>query len=379
MNLDFYGTRFSHVYVNNNGNLTTTSGMSTYTPSATLETGYANYGAIIAPFFADVDTRNGNGTVTYAATTVGGRPAWEADWNNVGYYNQHGDLRNTFSVTLVDRSDLLPVISTLFLPTAASNGTPATPAMAKMALRAVTAYPARAGYSNGSGEDDTYYELPGSGTPDGLLGLSGAYTCQIRNPSVGLTAHRTGDNYSEAVSADDQTLRRSVELRDPRGRQHRSGTGWNDDRHRVQYGLDLAGNAHQPFRPRSGENHLDATPVASGANPRRHGQRRSVERELGRRFSTPRAICSPAGLSRQRLAARAIWRAWPARRGCIRRRSPGRPRFLAHVQLRRCPRADRSLSLHPYHHRQISMLDIDGSALSSIGVNGDLLQASATE
>ena len=52
-----------------------------------------------------VHMRVENGTVTYAATTVGGRPAWEADWNNVGYYNQHGDLRNTFSVTLVDRSE----------------------------------------------------------------------------------------------------------------------------------------------------------------------------------------------------------------------------------------------------------------------------------
>ena len=49
MRLDFYGTKFSQVYVNNNGNLTLGSAMSTYTPGSPLTTAY---GAIIAPFFA---------------------------------------------------------------------------------------------------------------------------------------------------------------------------------------------------------------------------------------------------------------------------------------------------------------------------------------
>ena len=62
-------------------------------------------------------------------------------------------------------------------------------------------YPQRAGYSNGSGEDGTYYELHGSAPSATLLGLSGSHTYEIRNPVVEMTAYRTGNNYGAARSA----------------------------------------------------------------------------------------------------------------------------------------------------------------------------------
>jgi hypothetical protein len=240
MNLNFYGMQFSHVYVNRYGNLTLSEPLTYYQAMDPLKNGYANrvcstpYGAIIAPFFADVDLGCGigHGTLTYTSTVVGGRPAWEADWNNVDYFNvdnmdystdpptPHNSKYNTFSVALVDRSDVMPgdfdivfkynglewdtgddscgkdgLATVKWMPD--ENGNPLNP------IR-VPIFSARAGYSNGSGDDGTYYELPGSGTPGGLLGLSGSYTYPIRNLSVGLTAYRTGGNYGTAVSADDQ-------------------------------------------------------------------------------------------------------------------------------------------------------------------------------
>src|SRR5699024_5138398 len=55
--INFFGNRYSALYVNNNGNVTFNEPMSTYTPFAlTGETGIP----IIAPFFADIDTRGEN-------------------------------------------------------------------------------------------------------------------------------------------------------------------------------------------------------------------------------------------------------------------------------------------------------------------------------
>jgi hypothetical protein len=199
MRLNFCGTAFDQVYVNNNGNITVSSGLSTYTPSSALTSAY---GLIIAPFFADVDTRPNLGTVTYGPTTIGGHTAWEVDWNNVGYFNQHGDKRNTFSLILVDRSDVFEgdfdIIfnygSITWETGDASNG-----------QNGFGGTPARAGYSNGSGTTGTYYELSGSGVVGGLLGKTGQYTYEIRNKPV-LLELTVGDsnhlgNFTTAIDA----------------------------------------------------------------------------------------------------------------------------------------------------------------------------------
>lgn len=119
----FYGNSYSSLWVNNNGNLTFDGSMSVYTPYA-----FPSDRVIIAPYFADVDTR-GDGTVSgdghddvYYSVRTGSSDlnaisaiinaafgssfsatsAFVATWDHVGYYSHHSDLSqsNTFQVAL---------------------------------------------------------------------------------------------------------------------------------------------------------------------------------------------------------------------------------------------------------------------------------------
>jgi hypothetical protein len=108
--INFYGQQFSTLWVNNNGNVTLTGPMSTFTPFNLYTAGRP----LMAPFFSDVDTRpSGSGEVTWGHTTVGGRPAFCANWtgvafDGVGYYNFGDDRLNSFQLLLVDRTETGP-------------------------------------------------------------------------------------------------------------------------------------------------------------------------------------------------------------------------------------------------------------------------------
>ena len=101
--VDFFSRTFNSVWVNNNGNITFDGPQWTYTPYGLQSTAHE----IIAPFFADVDTRAaGSAEVTYGgAPASNGSPAYFCvDWLNVGYYGVHSDRLNSFQLMLVDRS-----------------------------------------------------------------------------------------------------------------------------------------------------------------------------------------------------------------------------------------------------------------------------------
>lgn len=83
-NVDFFGLVFSQLYVNNNGNITFDSPLSTFTPFDLTSTGRQ----IIAPFFADVDTRNNGSPVTYGYGEFDGLAAFGVNWVNVDYFSQ---------------------------------------------------------------------------------------------------------------------------------------------------------------------------------------------------------------------------------------------------------------------------------------------------
>ncbi len=103
--VDFFGGTYSSLYVNNNGNITFDSPLSTYTPFPLLSTSRV----IVAPFFGDVDTRSlGSDAVTYGQATFGSRPAFCVNWDNVGYYSNGADKTNSFQLMLVDRSNISP-------------------------------------------------------------------------------------------------------------------------------------------------------------------------------------------------------------------------------------------------------------------------------
>lgn len=92
-----YGQTYNQIYINNNGNVTFDSPMGTFSATAFPSTG----GAIVAPFWGDVDTRNGLGQVLYKITPT----AVYVNWVDVGYFSIHGDKRNTFQLILTDGAD----------------------------------------------------------------------------------------------------------------------------------------------------------------------------------------------------------------------------------------------------------------------------------
>ena len=105
--LDYFGQSFSQLFVNNNGNVTFDGALSAFTPFQLTTTGRK----IIAPFFADVDTRGTASDIVrygFGQTVFDGHPAFCADWVNVGYFSAHDDKLNSFQLLLVDRSDVSP-------------------------------------------------------------------------------------------------------------------------------------------------------------------------------------------------------------------------------------------------------------------------------
>lgn len=193
--LDFLGTQRSAAYVNNNGNITFDQPLATFTPFR-LENANRE---IIAPFFADVDTRNAaSDVVTWGETLFEQRDAFCVEWagSGVGYYNARADKLNKFELLIVDRSDISPGDADVYFnydqvqwETGDASG----------GVGGLGGFSARVGYSNGTGEPDTSFELPGSAvngafldgnTASGLIWGSlnstvlGRYLFQFRNGFV---------------------------------------------------------------------------------------------------------------------------------------------------------------------------------------------------
>lgn len=101
--INFYGTNRSSLFVNNNGNVTFASALSTFTPFGLTTSSIP----IIAPFFGDVDTRGGgSGLVQYGQDTIDGRNVFGVNWIRVGYFGSHTDKLNSFQLIITDRSDI---------------------------------------------------------------------------------------------------------------------------------------------------------------------------------------------------------------------------------------------------------------------------------
>ena len=94
--VNYYGTSFSTVNINNNGNVTFDAPVGTYTPYDFTVTGQS----IIAPHLSDVDTRGSN-QVTYGPTMVEGHEAFCVNWVDVGYYSAHADKTNSYQLLLI--------------------------------------------------------------------------------------------------------------------------------------------------------------------------------------------------------------------------------------------------------------------------------------
>jgi len=164
--MNFFGTKWSTLYVNNNGNITFDAPLFTFTPFALT----SNLGTpIIAPFFADVDTTDANSqlvTYAYGEGVIDGHNAFGVNWINVGYFNSHSDKLNSFQLILIDRSDRNPgdfdiefnYGRILWETGDASGGT-----------NGFGGSSARAGFSNGTGLPGSFFEVEGSGVNGAFL------------------------------------------------------------------------------------------------------------------------------------------------------------------------------------------------------------------
>ena len=157
--INFYGQTYESLYINNNGNLTFNGPLSDYTPQSLNQISVP----MIAPFWADVDTRVGQ-TVTYGYQTVDGHLTLGVDYENVGCFSEIDSVTNTFQVLLIDRSDLGAgdwQIEFNYGPLTWDSGQ-----ASGGDAECLGGSPARAGYTSGYGPS---CELPGSGVNGGLL------------------------------------------------------------------------------------------------------------------------------------------------------------------------------------------------------------------
>jgi hypothetical protein len=188
------GGNSTGVFVSNNGYVTFSSGQGDYTPTGL--TGSVTQ-PIIAPFFADVDTRGaGSALTTWGTGTINGHNAFGVDWNGVGYYSGHTDKLNIFQLVMIDRSDTgagnfdfeFNYNNILWETGDASGGD-----------NGFNGYCAHAGYSNGgTGTANVSDELAGSGVCGAFLDIGphalnshslnsdvdGRYVFQVRNGAV---------------------------------------------------------------------------------------------------------------------------------------------------------------------------------------------------
>jgi len=154
--INFFGRIRNSGYVNNNGNITFDAALATFTPFGLERT----QREIIAAFFADVDTRNERSSlVTYGEDLIDNRKAFGMNYFTVGYFASHADRLNTFQIVLIDRSDTgsgnfdveFNYERVQWETGDASGGT-----------GGLGGTPVVVGWSNGSGEPGTSFELDGS-------------------------------------------------------------------------------------------------------------------------------------------------------------------------------------------------------------------------
>lgn len=192
--INFFGQTFSSTFVNNNGNITLEAPLGTYTPFPINTTAEK----IIAPFFADVDTRNPqSGLTRYGTGLVNGLPAWGVTWIDVGYFSSKIDKKNSFQMVLINMAPVTGVAGDFDIEfnydkiqweTGDASG----------GVNGLGGNSARVGYSNGTTAPGTFLELPGSAQngafldsnqttglirrslPPGSVPL-GRYTFKVRN------------------------------------------------------------------------------------------------------------------------------------------------------------------------------------------------------
>jgi hypothetical protein len=163
--VNFFGIERDELWINNNGNITFDQPLFEFTPFDLTST----QTEIIAPFFADVDTSVAGDPVTFGWAPFEGRPAFFVNYINVDYFpsSENNENRNSFQVILVDRSDVaIGDFDIIFnydqieWETGMASGGDSD---------GLGGDSARVGFSNGTGEEGTFFELDGSAVNGAFL------------------------------------------------------------------------------------------------------------------------------------------------------------------------------------------------------------------
>ena len=121
-----------------NGNITFSGPLSAYSPYGLAGSNQS----IIAPFFADVDTRGaGSALTSYGTGTYAGHTAFGITWPGVGYFSESTDKLDDFQVILVDRSDIDAGDFDIYFNYAPCSGRRVAPAEAMMVSAAIVPLP----------------------------------------------------------------------------------------------------------------------------------------------------------------------------------------------------------------------------------------------
>lgn len=193
--VNFYGNGYETFYVNNNGNITFAEPFEEYTPDPFP----IAYQSMIAPYWADVDTRCETCGNVYVATP--NADTVMVTWNDVGYYDQHADKTNNFQLVLRNQLDGNFDVEFRYDRLEWTTGD------ASDGIGGLGGTPAQAGFDAGDGTN--YFALPGSFT-DSILdianqtnvdgGAPGFWSFSIRD---GDTPGSTPDNPLLPVVVDD--------------------------------------------------------------------------------------------------------------------------------------------------------------------------------
>lgn len=185
-NIDFFGQSFDTFFVNNNGNMTFGGPTGTFTPSSFPNT---TGRPMIAPFWADVDTRCETCGSVYVASGQTSNPddTVVVTWANVGHYSREDGRTNSFQAVLRDRAD-----------TGAGNfdidfryeRLQWTTGDASGGTDGLGGTPAQAGFDANDGSN--FFTLPGSQTA-AVLDLQNNSNVSLETPGLWTFAVRNGD------------------------------------------------------------------------------------------------------------------------------------------------------------------------------------------
>lgn len=172
--LNFFGTTYNSLWINNNGGVSFSGPVSTYTPQ-TISSGTTPG---IFPYWADVDTRGGPGTVSPGGTSQGtnivhyildtSNDRLVVTWDDVGYYSRKTDHVNAFQLVLTDASSVSGRTAGDFDIEFRYEWVDWTAGSASGGSGGVGGTTSRAGYSAGNG---TFFELPQAGNEAAMLAL----------------------------------------------------------------------------------------------------------------------------------------------------------------------------------------------------------------